>query len=31
MMENIDNMARIDREIEKKMEAASKRVQELAA
>ena len=30
MMENIDNMARIDREIEKKMEAASKRVQELA-
>ena len=31
MMENIDNMARIEREIEKKMEAASKRVQELAA
>ena len=31
MMENIDNMARIEREIEKRMEAASKRVAELAA
>ena len=30
MIENIDDMARIEREIEKKMEAASKRVQELA-
>ena len=30
MSDNIDNMARIEREIEKKMEAASKRVQELA-
>jgi hypothetical protein len=30
MFDNIDNMARIEREIEKKMEAASKRVQELA-
>ena len=30
MNDNIDNMARIEREIEKKMEAASKRVQELA-
>ncbi len=30
MFDDIDNMARIEREIEKKMEAASKRVQELA-
>ena len=30
MIENIDDMARIEREIEKRMEAASKRVQELA-
>ena len=30
MFDNIDNMARIERELEKKMEAASKRVQELA-
>ena len=30
MIENIDNMARIEREIEKRMEAASIRVQELA-
>ena len=31
IMENIDGMARIEREIERRMEAASKRVQELAA
>ncbi len=31
MFDNIDNMARSEREIEKRMEAASKRVQELAA
>ena len=31
MFDNIDNMARIEREIEMRMEAASKRVQELAA
>ena len=31
MYESIDTMARIEREIEKRMEAASKRVQELAA
>ena len=30
MIENIDNMARIESEIEKKMEAALKCVQELA-
>ena len=31
MFDNIDSKARIEREIERRMEAASKRVQELAA
>ena len=31
MFDNIDNMVRIEREIEMRMEAASKRVQEQAA